>query len=153
MSNSENNEASVLKIVEVESNTATSTSTNRIFNEDSDTSSEESVGSRVENETTSLINEAIFVVPSVQASTNLSFDNLTIPVAIPLDPRISRTTYAGVTTTGLTIRDVPDPSVLNRDFDDSNTLEDVPKTKKRLPGDFFLKNNTLALSCLLFSLT
>lgn len=93
------------------------------------------------------------MVPSVQASANLSFDNITIPIAILLDPRISRTTYTEMITTGLTIRDVPNPSVLNRDFDDSDTFEDVPKTIKQLPGDFFLEKNTLALSCLLFSLT
>lgn len=77
------------------------------------------------------MNEAIFVVPSVQASANLAFDNLTIPVAISLDPRIPKTINSGVTATGLTIRDVPNPSVL------------TPKTKKWLPGDFVLKNNTI----------
>lgn len=52
MWNSENNEASVPEIVEVESNTAASTSTDRMFEEDSDTSSEESVENRMENEHT-----------------------------------------------------------------------------------------------------
>lgn len=79
------------------------------------------------------MNEAIFVVPSVKTSVNLTFDNLTIPVAISLDPRIPKTIYSGVTATGLTIRDVPNPSVLNN----------PPKTKKWLPGDFVLKNNTI----------
>lgn len=113
--------------------------------EDNDTSSEESVGNIVENESISFTNEAVFVVPSVQASANFSFDNLTILVAIPLDPRIPRTTYAGVTATGLTIRDVSHPSVLNREVDDFDTFEDAPKTKRRLPGDFVMKNNTVSL--------
>lgn len=88
-----------------------------MYGEDFDTSSEESVGNRN--------------VPSIQASTNLSFDNLTILVAIPLDPRIPRTSYNGVTATGLTTRDVSNTSVLNN----------PPRTKKWLPRDFTLKNN------------
>lgn len=44
MSNSEANKASIPEIVEVESSTSTSTSNDRMYGEDFDTSSEESVG-------------------------------------------------------------------------------------------------------------
>lgn len=102
-----------------------------MYGEDFDTSSEESVGNRNEVGQTSLVSKAIFVVPSIQALTNLSFDNITILVAIPQDPRIPRTSYNGVTATGLTTRDVSTMSVLNN----------PPRTKKWLPRDFTLKNN------------
>lgn len=80
---------------------------------------------------------------SVQALTNLSFDNLTILLAIPLDHRIPTTTYAWVTAPSLAIRDVPDLSVLNREVNEFDTFEDVQKTKRQLPGNFVLKKNTI----------
>lgn len=58
------------------------------------------------------IDDGVIRVLNVRASTNDSFEGLTIPVTVHLDPRTPRTTYAGVTATGLTIRDVSDPSIL-----------------------------------------
>lgn len=68
-------------------------------------------------------------MPSVRASISDSFDGLTIPVEVPLDPRFPRTTYGGVTTTGLTTRDLPDPNFLHREADDSDSREELSKTK------------------------
>lgn len=85
------------------------------------------------------------MVPSVQTLTDSTFDNLTIIVVVPLDPRFPRTTYAGVTTTGLTTRDLPDASVLNREVEDFDSLKELSKIKRQLLGDFFLKNNTIGL--------
>lgn len=69
-------------------------------------------------------------MPSVRASISDSFDGLTILVAVPLDPRFPRTTYGGVIATGLTTRDLPDPNILHREADDSDSREKLPKTKK-----------------------
>lgn len=82
-------------------------------------------------------------MPSVRASISNSFDGLTISVAVPLDPKFLRTTYGGVTATGSTTKELHDPNILHRETDDSDSREELPNTKKRLPGDFVLKNNTV----------
>lgn len=69
-------------------------------------------------------------MPSVRASISDSFDGLTIPVVVSLDLRFPRTTYGGVTATDLTTRDLPDPNILHREADGSDSHEELPKTKK-----------------------
>lgn len=96
----------VPEIVEVESCSSTSTLTGRMFEESSETSSEESVGNRG-NGNTPQITDDVFVVTVAQTPASMSYANLTIPVAIPLDPRTPKTTYAEVNATSLTIRDIP----------------------------------------------
>lgn len=49
-----------------------------------------------------------------------------------------------MTTTSLTIRDIPGPSILNREVDDFNTFEDIPKTKRRFPSNFVLKKSIVS---------
>lgn len=115
-----------------------------MFEVNNETSSEQSVGNRGEDEQTPIVEEAVFVDPSVQALVGGSFESLTIPIAIPLDPRFPKTTYARVKSISFTARDILDPRVLNREVDDSDDFDDVPKTKKQLPGDFVLKNNTVS---------
>lgn len=59
-----------------------------------------------------------------------SFKNLTIPVAIPVNPTTSTTAYAGVTSTGLSIHD------LTRKTPSSSGPESI------FNGDSVLRNNT-----------
>lgn len=80
MSNTENIEVPV-PVVEVSSSSSTSTSVDKMTDDSSSTSSEESVGTRVGNLLE--LNDGILVVPRVQASISGSFDGLTIPVAVP----------------------------------------------------------------------
>lgn len=140
MSDSENTEASV-PIVNVESYPSTSTSVDRVSNDDSDTSSVESIGTSAE--VLPQTDDGILIVPVARASASPSFDGLTIPIAVHLDPKFPRTSYGRVTATGLTTRELPDPNILHREANDSNSAEELKKTKKRLPGDFILKNNTV----------
>lgn len=142
MSNIENFENLTLEVIEVGSNDSTSPSVEKMFEEDSDSSSEKSVGSeRVEGNILA-ITEDVFVASVAQTSTRVSYDNLTIPVVVPLNPKFPRTVYAGVTTSGFTTKDIPDPTDPHRDEDDdSEDFDNAPKTKKQLSGDFVLKEN------------
>lgn len=85
MSNSENIKVFV-PVVEVSSSSSTSTSVDRMTDDSSSTSSVENVGTRVGNLLE--LNDGILVVPRGQASISGSFDDLTIPVAVPFRPEL-----------------------------------------------------------------
>lgn len=138
MSNSENTEA-LIPIVEVESSPLASTSVDRVSSDESDTSSEESVGTSAE--IFPQTNDGILVVPRVRASNNTSFDWLTIRVAIPLDTKFPKTSYGGVIATGLTTRELPNSNILHREADDFDSSEELPKTNKTAPWALLPKNN------------
>lgn len=131
MFNFENTEASI-PIVKVESSPSTSTSVDRVSNENPDTSSKKSIGTSAENFPQK--NDGILLVPSVRASISSSFDGLTIPIVSP---------YGEVIATDLTTRELPDPSILHREADNSDSHEELSKTKNWLLGDLVLKNNTM----------
>lgn len=144
MSNFENTEVSV-PVIDVESNPSASTLVEQRFEDSSDSSSssEESVGTSIKHP---LITQGVFtVIPRAQTSVDASFNGLTIPVVVPLDPRISLTNYVGVTITGLATRDLLDPSILTKDPEETDSADELHKTKKNLSGDFVLKNNTVGL--------
>lgn len=143
MSNTENIENLTPEVVVVESEDSTSSSIEKMLEEDNDISSEESVGSKKEKGNTSATDDGIFVASVAQTSTRTSYANLTIPVATPLDPLVPKTIYVGVTATGFNTRDILDPTDSNRDIDDNDyeEFDNAPKTKKQLSGDFALKEN------------
>lgn len=149
MSNSEKLEVPV-PIVKVLSSSSASTSVDKSTDDNSSTSSDESVGTSAGQ--TLQTNDDIFVVPIVQTSINDSFDGLTIPVVVPLDPNFPRTTYTNVTTTDLTTRELLDPNILHREGANFDSSKELSKTKKRLPRDFILKNNTLGLALSILAL-
>lgn len=68
----ENSKNSVPEIVQVESYLSTSTSTERMSEEDSETSSEESVGNRGEGDTPQ-IRDDVFMVTMAHTSANVSY--------------------------------------------------------------------------------
>lgn len=76
-------------------------------------------------------------MPSVQALISNSFDGLTIPLVVPLDPKFPRTTYGEVTTTDLTTRELPDPNILYREANDLIPMKNSPVPKKDSLGTSF----------------
>lgn len=155
MSISKNNEVNI-PIVKVESNSSVSTSVDRLADESSSTSSNESTSIEArQTQPTSFdfrgqspptmldTDDWIIRVPSVKALTGSSFEGLTVPVTVYLDPSIPRTTYSGVTATGLTTRDLPDPCILQGEGADSDSSEELPKKKKGCRVTLSLKTTPL----------
>lgn len=109
MPNFENVKVSIL-IVEIESSSSVATSLDRTSSYNSDTSSDESVGTSTKVPVPH--NDRIFIMPVARASTSTSFNGLTIPIVVLLDPKFPRTTYAEDIATDLTTRELPDPNIL-----------------------------------------
>lgn len=150
MSISKNNKVNI-PIVEVESSSSASISVDRPADEGPQAQSDES-SSTSSDESTSVeigrtqpisfdfdkrqdlptrldTDDGIIRVLSPRALTDITFDVLTIPVASPLEPSIPRTSCAKVIATGLTTRDLANPSTLQGEGVNSNSFEELQRAK------------------------
>lgn len=138
MSNIENSENLAREVIKVGSNDSISPSIEKMFEEDSNSSSGRSVGSERIQGNTLAITADVFVASVAQTSTKISYDNLSILVAIPLNPKFPKTVYARVTAFGFTTKDILDSTDPHMDEDnDSEDFSNAPKTKNNCLGILF----------------